>query len=80
MMEDTDIYSSSTTHLSQAFPNSDEVFFVRREILSSPLDFSRDAVSRFLGFVLRVLGVIKAQYLFATSFNFSELFRSGSGF
>ena len=53
---------------------------MRRQILSSPLHFSCDAVSRFLGFVLKVLGVIEAQYLFATSLIFSELFRSGSGF
>ena len=49
-------------------------------MLSSPLYFSCDAVSRFLGFVLKVLGVFEAQYLFATSFFFSELLRSGSGF
>ena len=62
------------------FPNSGEVIFVRREILSSPLHFSCDAVSRFLGFVFTVLGVIEAQHLFATSFIFSELFGRGSGF
>ena len=62
------------------FLNSDEVVFVRREILSSPSHFSCDAVSRLLGFVLKVLGVIEAQYSFATSFIFSELFRSGSEF
>ena len=62
------------------FPNSGEVVFVRREILSSPSHFSCDAVSRFLGFVLKVLGVIEAQYLFTTSLLFSEHFRSGSGF
>ena len=61
------------------FPNSGEVVFVRREMWSSPLHFSYDAVSRILGFVLTVLGVIEAQYLFARSFIFSELFRSGSG-
>ena len=61
----------------KCFPNSGEVVFVRREILSSRLHFSCDAVSRFLGFVLKVLRVIEAQYLFATSFIFSELFRSG---
>ena len=58
------------------FPNSGEVVFVRSQILSSALNFSYDAVSRFLGFVLKVVGVIEAQYLFATSFIFSELFRS----
>ena len=62
------------------FPNSGEDVFVRKEILSSPIHFSCDAVSRSLGFVLKVLGVIEAQYLFATSFIFAELFRSGSGF
>ena len=62
------------------FPNSVEVGFVRGEKLSSPSHFSCDAVSRFLGFVLKVLGVIEAQYWFATSFIFSELFRSSSGF
>ena len=46
---------------------------MRRQLLSSPLHFSCDAVIRFLGFVLKVLGVIEAQYLFATSFIFSEL-------
>ena len=79
-MEDTDIYSSSMSHSHKRFPNNGEVVFVRRNILSSPLQFSCDAVSRFLGFVLKVLGVIEAQYSFATSFIFSELFRSGSGF
>ena len=53
---------------------------MREEILSSPLHFSCDAVCHFLGFVLKVLGVIEAQYLFATSVIFSELFRRGSGF
>ena len=48
--------------------------------MSSPLHFSCDAVSRFLGFVLKVLGVFEAQYLFATSFIFSGLLRSGCGF
>ena len=62
------------------FPNSGELVFVRREILSSPLHFSCDAVSLFLGFVLKVLGVFEAQYLFASSLIFSELSRSGSGF
>ena len=62
------------------FPNSVEVGLVREEKLSSPSHFSCDAVSHFLGFVLKILGVVEAQYLFATSFIFSELFRSGSGF
>ena len=62
------------------FPNNVEVVFVREEKLSCPLHFSCDAVNRFLGFVLKVLGVMEAQYLFATSFIFSELFRSISGF
>ena len=79
-MEDTDIYSSSMFHLSQAFPKQRWICSVRREILLSPLHFSCDAVSRFLDFVLTVLGVIEAEHLFATSFIFSELFRSGSGF
>ena len=79
-MEDTDIYSSSISHLSQAFPKQRWSYFVRREILLSPLNFSCDAVSRFLDFVLTVLGVIEAQHLFATSFIFSELFRRGFGF
>ena len=79
-MEDTDIYSSFMFHLSQQFPKQRWSCFVRRQILSSALHFSCDAVIRFLGFVLKVLGVIEAQYLFATSFIFSELFRSGSGF
>ena len=79
-MEDTDIYSSSMSHLSQAFSKQQWSCFVRKEILLSPLHFSCDAVSRFLEFVLTVLGVFEAQHLFATSFIFSELFRSGSGF
>ena len=53
---------------------------MRKEILSSPSQFSCDAVNCFLGFVLKVLGVIEAQYFFATSLIFSELFRSDSGF
>ena len=53
---------------------------MRREILLSPLHLRCDAVSRSLDFVLTVLGDIEAQHLFATSFVFSELFRSGSGF
>ena len=53
---------------------------MRREILSFPLHFSCDAVSYFLDFTLTVLAVIEAQYLFASGFIFSELFRSGSGF
>ena len=48
--------------------------------MSSPLHFSCDAVSRFLGFILEVLGAFEAQYLFATSFIFAEVFRSGSVF
>ena len=60
-------------------PNSGE-FFCEWGILSSPLHFSCDAVRCFLGFVLTVLEVIEAQYLVASSFIFSELFRSGSGF
>ena len=68
------------SHLSQNFRNSVGVVFVRKEILSSPLHSSCDAVSRFLGFVLTVLGVIEAEHWFATSFVFSELFRSGSRF
>ena len=79
-MEDTDIYSLSMYHSHKRFPNNGEVVFVRRQIMSSPLHFSCNAVNRFLGFVLKVLGVIEAQYLFATSFIFWELFRSGSGF
>ena len=79
-MEDTDIYSSFMSQLSQQFPKQRWSCFVRNQILSSPLHFSCDAVNRFLGFVLKVLGVIEAQYVFATSFFFSELFRSGSGF
>ena len=62
------------------FPNSVEIGFVREEKLSSPSHFSCDAISHFLGFVLKILGVVEAQYLFAASFIFSELFRSGSGF
>ena len=62
------------------FPNSGEVVFVRRQILSSRLHLSCHAVSRFLGFVLTVPEVIEAQYLFASSSIFSEMFRSGSGF
>ena len=75
------IYTAGSCLIShRRFPNSGEVVFVRRKNWSPPLHLSCDAVSRFLGFVLTVLGVIEAQYLFATSFNFSELFRSGSGF
>ena len=77
----TRIYRARPWFIShKRFLNSGEVVFVRREILLSPLHFSCDAVSRFLSFVLEVFGVIEAQYLFATSFIFSELFRSGSGF
>ena len=79
-MEDTDIYSLSMSHLSLAFPKQRWSSSVRREILLCPLHFNCDAVSRFLDFVLTVLGVIEAQHLFATSFIFSELFSSGSGF
>ena len=79
-MEDSDIYSSFMSHLSQQFPKQRWSCFVRSQILSLPLHFSCDAVNRFLGFVLKVLGVIEAQYLFATSFIFTELLRSGSGF
>ena len=79
-MEDTYIYRSFMSHLSQQFPKQRWSCFVRSQILSSPLNFGCDAVNRFLGFVLKVLGVIEAQYLFATSFIFSKLFRSGSGF
>ena len=79
-MEDTDIYSSFMSHLSQQFPKQRWSCFVRRQVLLSPLHFSCDAVNRFMGFVSKVLGVIEAQYLFATSFIFSELFRRGSGF
>ena len=68
------------TYLSHIFPNNVEVFFVRNEILSFSLHFSCDAVSCFLDFALTVLGVFEAQYLFANSFIFSELFRSVSGF
>ena len=46
---------------------------MRREKWSSPLHLSCDVASRFLGFVLKVLGVMQAQYLFATSFIFSKL-------
>ena len=67
-------------HLSQSFPKQWWSRFCEDKILSSPSHFSCDAVSRFLGFVLKVLGVIEAQYLFATSIIFSELFRRGSGF
>ena len=79
-MEDTDIYSSFMFHLSQQFPKQRWSCFVNSQILSSPLHFSCDAVSCFVGFVLKILGDIEAQYLFATSFIFSELFRRGSGF
>ena len=51
MMEDTDIYTARPCLIfHKRFPNSGEVVFVRKEILSSPLHFSYDAVSRFLGF------------------------------
>ena len=81
LRERTLIYTARPCLISHNnFPNSVGVVFVRKEILSSPLHSSCDAISRFLGFVLTVLGVIEAQHLFATTFNFSELFRSGSGF
>ena len=67
-------------HLSQQFPKQRWSCFVNSQILSSPSHFSCDAFNLFLGFVLKVVGVIEAQYLFAASFIFSELFRSGSGF
>ena len=79
-MEDTDIYSSFMSHLSQQFPKQRWSCFVRNQILSSPLHFSCDAFNRFLGFPLKVQGVIEAQYLFANSVIFSELFARGSGF
>ena len=79
-MEDIDLYSSPMFHLSQAFSKQRWSCFCEKAKLSSPLHFSCDAVSRFLEFVLTVLRVIEAQQLFATSFIFSELFRSGSGF
>ena len=74
MIEDTDIYSSFMSHLSQHFPKQRWSCFVNSQILSSALHFNCDAVVCFLGFVLKVLRVIEAQYLFATSFFFSELF------
>ena len=75
------IYTARSGLIShKRFPNSGEVVFVRREKWSSPLHLSCDAVSRFLGFVSTVLGVIEAQYLFASSSIISELFRSGSVF
>ena len=70
-------------HLSQAFPKQRWSCFreIGNIVISiTLLHFNCDAVSRFLGFVLTVLGVIEAQYMFATSFIFSELFRSDSGF
>ena len=82
-MEDTDIYNSSMYHLSEAFPKQRWSCFREKGnfvISNTLLHFSCDAVSRVLGFVLKVLGVIEAQYLFATSLIFSELFRSDSGF
>ena len=78
-MEDTDIYSSLKSHLSQAFPKQRWSCFREKGKWSSPLHLSCDAVSRFLGFVSKVLGACEAKYLFATSFVFSELFRSDSG-
>ena len=79
-MGDTDIHSPFMSHLSQAFPKQRWSCFCEKGIFSFPLHFSCDSVSRFLGYVLKILGVLEAQYLFATSFIFSELFRSGSGF
>ena len=80
-MEDTDIYIARQYLIShKRFPNSGEIMIVSRQILSSPLLFSSDIVDRFLDFVLTVLGVAEEQYWFASSFIFSELFRSGSGF
>ena len=73
-MEDTDIYGSSMYHLSQAFPKQRWSCFREKGnfvISITLLHFSCDAVNRFLGFVLTVLGVIEAQYWFATSFVFS---------
>ena len=78
-MEDTDICSSPCLISHKRFPNIGEAVFMRRQILSFPLHFSCDAVIRFLGFVLKNPGAMEAQYLFATSFIFSEIFRSGSG-
>ena len=66
--------------VSQAFPKQRWSCYCEKETLSSPLHSSCDAVSGFFGFVMEVLGVIEAQYLFATGFIFSELFCSGSGF
>ena len=79
-MEDIDLYSSSMSHLSQAFPKQWWSWFCEKANIVISLNFLCDAVNRFLAFVLKVLGVIEAQYLSATSFIFSELFRSGSGF
>ena len=71
------IHASSLTSVSQT---AVKLFMSEGKILSSPSHFSCDAVCRFLGSVLKILGVFEAQYLFATSFIFSELFRSGSRF
>ena len=78
MMDDTDIYSSSMSYL--VSQTGVKLFLWEGKKVSSPLHFSCDAVSRLLAFVLKVLGVFEAQYLFAISFSFSELFRSGSCF
>ena len=67
------------SHLSQAFTNN-EVLFMRSEMLSPPLRVSCDVFIHFQVFVLAVLENIEAQYWFALSFVFSELFPSGSGF
>ena len=58
-MEDTDVYSSSMSHLSQAFPKQRWSCFVKKEILLSPVHFSCDAISGFLDFVLTVLGALR---------------------
>ena len=67
-------------NLSQAFPKQRWSCFCEKGIIVISINFRCDAVSRSLGFVLTVLGVIEAQYLFVSSFIFWELFRSGSGF
>ena len=66
-MEETEYTARSCLISHKRFPNSGEVVFVRRGNWSSPLHLSCDAVSRVFGFVLTVLGVIEAQYLFASS-------------
>ena len=79
-MEDTDIYSSSMSHLSQVFPKQRWSCFCEKANIVISITFQLWCRSSFLYLVLTVLGVIEAQHLFATSFIFSELFRSGSGF